>query len=254
MEGKATMARSSCWIQSRGSDQRPSLRLFCFPHAGGGASAFHAWNIALGQAIQVCAVALPGRETRLREPLFSEFGPLLDAIDSQLAPWLDLPFAVLGHSMGALLAFEWVRKLKHARKAEPVRLILSGRRAPNISPDTDLLHTLPDAEFLQELSARYEGMSQELMTNPELIEVYLPILRADISIVESYRFQESEPLSCPMLVFAGIDDKSLTFEQLVAWKRHTTGSFAAHLLPGGHFFPAAPLLQNLAEAFAGMVD
>ena len=199
-------------------------------------------------------MALPGRELRLAEPLFSDFGPLLEAVDAELAPWLDAPFAVLGHSMGALLAFEWVRKLKQAKKVDPVCLILSGRRAPDIAPDPGLLLPLPDAAFLQELSARFQGMPRELMSDPELLEVYLPILRADIAVVESYRFHEDEPLSCPMRVFAGIEDKSLTFEQLIAWKRHTTGKFAAHLLPGGHFFPAAPLLQNIAEAFAGMVD
>ena len=176
--------------------------------------------------MQVCSVILPGREKRHSERLYTQIEPMADAIARELKPWLDMPYAVFGHSMGALLAVEWMRRVQHEKCSMPAWLFLSGRRAPNVEGDTSLLHSLPDDEFLKELKHRYEGVSEEIMRTPELVEFYLPILRADISVVESYRFREDEPLDCPITVFAGMNDPSITWDQMFAWKRQTRRRFA----------------------------
>ncbi|MGA2887865.1 MAG: alpha/beta fold hydrolase [Terracidiphilus sp.] len=222
------------------------MRLFCLPHAGGGATAFHSWNAALPAFVQICSVQLPGRETRLSEPLYTQMDPLVEVITQQLQPWLDIPYAVFGHSMGAMLAFEWVRRLQREQHSMPVWLFLSGRRAPDVEGDNNLLHLLPDREFVSELTRIYDGISQEFLEDAELMEVFLPILRADVSVVESYCFQEGLPLDCPITVFAGTKDASVSWDELLAWKRQTRRRFAMQILPGGHFYPQSPLLQTIS--------
>jgi medium-chain acyl-[acyl-carrier-protein] hydrolase len=223
------------------------------PHAGGGVTAFRSWNEALPPWVQVCPVALPGREMRRSEPAFNDLDKLVDAIARELQHSLNVPYAVFGHSMGSLLAFEWVRRLQRDGLPMPGWLFLSGRRAPEQVTDRSLLlHGLPDAEFLEQLTSLYQGIPQEILREPELMEVFLPILRADISVVESYRFRESEPLDCPITVFAGTSDTSVNWDQLLAWKRQTRRRFAVELLPGGHFYPQKPLLQTLSATLAGL--
>jgi surfactin synthase thioesterase subunit len=223
------------------------MRLFCLPHAGGGATAYRSWTAGLPEFVQICPVQLPGRETRLSEPLCTRFDLLVDSIDRELRSWVDLPFAIFGHSMGALLAFEWVHRLRRAGAPMPVWLFLSGRRAPDAQgDDAGLLHSLSDREFVKELTRLYDGIPQEFHENESLKEVFLPILRADIAVVESYRFQQDEPLDCPITVFAGINDASVSWDELMAWKHHTRRRFAMQVLPGGHFYPHGPLLQTIS--------
>jgi len=242
--------RSTRWLQSRPAVGNPSVRLFCLPHAGGGATAYHSWNAELPAFVQLCPVLLPGRETRLSEPLYTRMEPLLDAMDRELRPWLDIPYAFFGHSMGALLALEWARRLRRDGHSMPACLFLSGRRAPDVPGDTRLLHPLTDREFVAELTRLYDGIPPEFMGDAAFTEVFLPILRADIAVVESYCFQEDEPLDCPMTVFSGINDASVSWEELLAWKRHTSRRFGMQVLPGGHFYPQRPLLRTISAALA----
>jgi surfactin synthase thioesterase subunit len=129
----------------------------------------------------------------------------------------------------------------------PVWLFLSGRRAPDVPSDTPNLRSLPDREFLNQLANTYQGLAAEFLNNPDMLEVFLPILRADISIVESYAFAPTEPLTCPLTVFAGKDDPTATWEMIRPWSRQTRGPFALQLFPGGHFYPHPPLLQTIGE-------
>ncbi len=244
------MNRSTPWLQSLPADGKPSVRLFCLPHAGGGATAYRSWAAELPSFVQLCPVRLPGRETRLSEPLYSQMDPLVDALDRELRPWLEIPYAIFGHSMGALLAFEWARRLRRDGYSIPAWLFLSGRRAPDAPGDGRLLHSLADRKFVEELTRLYNGIPPEFLGDEALIEVFLPILRADIAVVESYRFREDEPLDCPITVFAGIDDESVSWDQLLAWKRFTSRRFALQMLPGGHFYPQRPLLQTISATLA----
>lgn len=241
------MKRSALWLKCGSSDVPPQVRLFCLPHAGGGARAFHSWNAALPASVEVCPVLLPGRESRLSESLYIQMEPLVSVMAQELRPWLDVPYVVFGHSMGALLAFEWVRRIQREGHPMPAWLFLCGRRAPDMPGDTNLLHSLTDCEFVKELCRRYNGIPDELLRDAEFMEGVLPILRADIATVESYRFQEGEPLNCPITAFAGSQDKSVNWDQLVAWKRQTSQRFAMHILPGGHFFPQLSMLQAISS-------
>lgn len=229
------------------------MRLFCLPHAGGGAAAFHSWTPELPAFVQICPVLLPGRETRLSEPLCTQLDPLVDAMDGELRPWLDTPYAVFGHSMGALLAFEWVRRLQREGASMPAWLFLSGRRGPDAPGDANSLHSLPDYELVNELARLYNGIPPEFLGNETLMEVFLPILRADIAVVESYSFHEDKPLDCPITVFSGMNDESVSWDQLLAWKRHTSQRrFAIQILPGGHFYPQLPLLRTISATLADL--
>ncbi len=240
------MNRTTSWLQFRSAKGTSRLRLFCFPHAGGGATAYRSWLAELPPFVELCPVLLPGRETRLSESPYLQFDSLVEDLDRELRPWIDIPYAIFGHSMGALLAFEWARRLKRYASSQPVWLFVSGRRAPDLPGDSALLHPLPDREFINELTRVYNGIPQELLQSDELMEVLLPILRADIAVVESYRFLEDEPLNCPITVFSGIEDSSVSWDQLIAWKRHTKRRFAMHVFPGGHFFPHGPMLQSVS--------
>ena len=246
------MSRSTQWLQSRALSANPRVRLFCLPHAGGGATVYHPWTAELPPFVQVCPVLLPGRETRLTEALFTQIEPLVDALNRELRPWLDIPFAIFGHSMGALLAFEWTRRLQREGHPMPGWIFLSGRRAPDTPDDTSHLHSLPDRDFVEQLTRRYNGIPQEFLENNALMDVFLPVLRADIAVVESYSFHEDEPLDCPFTVFAGAKDKSVSWDQLFAWKRHTRRRFHMQILPGGHFYPQRPLLQTISNTLTGL--
>jgi medium-chain acyl-[acyl-carrier-protein] hydrolase len=238
--------RKSPWLPCRATASPARLRLFCLPHAGGGANEYRAWSASLPASVQVCPILLPGRETRYSEQPYTDFDRLADVLVNELKPRLDIPYAVFGHSMGALLAFECVRGLLRSGSPAPLWLFVSGRRAPDRAPDPHPLHALPDPEFLDQLNRIYKGIPEELLDNPEILEVFLPTLRADVSVVESYRFKENGPLDCPISAFAGETDTSVTWQQLFAWKRHTRRQFAAHIFPGGHFYPREPLLRSIA--------
>ena len=244
------MGDSTRWLHRYPCAERKPLRLYCFSHAGGGATSFHSWSGVLPRPIQVCPVLLPGRETRTAEAPFTRIDELLDAVSRELTPELDSPYAVFGHSMGALIAFEWIRRVQNQNRPLPAWLFLSGRSAPQAQPDLPPIHGLPDNEFLAELMVRYEGVSQQLLQDPELIAFYLPILRADLSLVESYRFEPGEQLDCPIAAFAGIGDPSVNWNRMFAWKAHTTRRFTIQFFPGGHFYPQAPLLQSISAALS----
>ena len=247
------MDRKSLWLPYRPAAAPARMRLFCMPHAGGGAAEYHAWSASLPASVEICPILLPGRETRFSEQHYTDFDRLTDVLAREMKPHLDLPYVVFGHSMGALLAFECVRRLHQSGSPEPLWLFLSGRRAPDNAADPEPLHALPDAEFLDRLNRTYKGIPEELLNNPEILEVFLPTLRADVAVVESYHFKEYEPLDCPISAFAGEADASVTWQELLAWKRQTRRQFAAHIFPGGHFYPREPLLRSISTTLSKLI-
>lgn len=209
--------------------------------------AFHSWKSKLPAFLQICSVVLPGRESRLSEELYTDFEDLLAELSLELEPFTErLPFAVFGHSMGSLLAFEWVRSRRRTGAPLPEHLFLSGRPAPDSPIDLSPLADLPDEEFLEGLTSRYQGIPEEFLQNEEIMQLFLPVLRADLAIVESYRFQPEEPLTCPLSLFGGADDRTASYSQLMGWQRQSSGPFRLQLFPGGHFYPQDPLLQIIS--------
>lgn len=225
-------------------------RLFCFSHAGGGASAFRLWASALPQQLEVCAVQLPGRENRLREPPLASVAAIVDALVPALAPHLDLPFAFFGHSMGAVLAAEVTRALLASAGRLPRHLLVSGRRPPHVPGPETPLHVLPDPEFIAEIRHRYGGMPPEIVEDRELLALLLPSLRADVRALETHRPPARPALPCPVSVFGGSEDRLTPRAHLDAWRGETTGAFRVRVFAGGHFYLDACRAELLADIAA----
>jgi medium-chain acyl-[acyl-carrier-protein] hydrolase len=232
------------------------VRLFCFPYAGGGASVYRAWGDCLPGPVDVCAVQLPGRETRFREHPFARLPLLVEALAGALRPHLDRPFAFFGHSLGALVAFELSRRLQRDHGPRPVRLFVSGCGAPQTRVPGRAIHALPPAEFREELR-RLNGTPADLLDNDELMDLMLPTLRADFGLCETYAYVAGPPLACPVTALGGLGDDAVSRQELDAWREQTTGPFRVRMLPGDHFFlhSARPLLtQALAQELLRAVD
>jgi surfactin synthase thioesterase subunit len=211
------------------------VRLFCFPHAGAGASAYREFGARLGPDIECIAVQLPGRETRIAERPIVD----VDALAAELAPLVaargERAFALFGHSMGALVAFAVAHALRE-RGVHPVHLFVSGRSAPEHTSD-DQWHGLPDEELLDRV-AELGAMPDFVLRDPEMVALVLPTLRADLTLCESYRHRAQPPLTVPITALAGAEDPMLEDGPLSEWAAHTSGPFAERILPGDHFYAA----------------
>jgi surfactin synthase thioesterase subunit len=211
------------------------LRLFCFSHAGGGAAFFRPWCAALAPAVDVRPVQLPGRESRFDEAPYRRMELLLDPLCAALEPYLDRPYALFGHSMGALVAYEVARRFSTSSRPAATCLVVSGRRGPRTPSDHRLLHGLPDAEFLAEIG-RLGGMPREVLDEPDLLDLVLPPLRADYELVETYRPPEGVGLDCAVAAYLGAADSEVDRSGIEGWRRETTGRFTSRVFPGGHFY------------------
>lgn len=222
------------WLPFRKPRPSAKLRLFCFPYASGGASLYRAWPAALPADVEVCAVQLPGREGRIAEPPFTAMTKLVPAVADALTPYLDLPFALFGHSMGSIISFELCRELRRRKAPMPFQLIASGCHSPDL-PDRDVIHDKPDEVIFHHLGV-LGGISKAALDNPELMAMVLPLIRADGSITETYVFTEEEPLDVPLTAFGGKRDPKATHETIEAWRPHSRGPVSTEYFPGDHFF------------------
>lgn len=212
-----------------------SFRLFCLPFAGGGASIYHAWPSAFPPSIEVRAIQLPGRESRFKEPRSARVEPLATGIADALGRHLDRPFALFGYSIGALLAFEAIRELRRRGAPLPSYLFVAASHAPQYpKPHPPLAH-LPREEFLERIRYYYEP-SEAAWEIPELLEVFLPILRDDAAMYDSYEYVDEPPLSCPIDAYVGSVDRGAPVAGAEAWREQTTGEFELTVFPGSHFF------------------
>ncbi|MDQ6698783.1 MAG: thioesterase domain-containing protein [Acidobacteriota bacterium] len=203
------------------------MRLFCFPHAGAGTLPYRSWSGSL-EGVAVCPALLPGRETRLGEPALDNMRQLIDALTVAIKPFLDVPFAFFGHSMGAGMAFELARYLRRAGAPGPGVLVVSAARAPQLrvhqpGPEPS------DEELMDELQRLHGGERQ-------ILELALPALRADTRLYRNYRYEPEPPLSIPIFAYGGATDPSIRPEHLDGWHDQTTGSFTRREFPGGHFY------------------
>lgn len=211
------------------------LRLFCFPYSGAGASVYYPWLTAFPAPVDVCPVQLPGRETRLSEAPFTELEPLVEAAGEALLPYLDRPFACFGHSLGALLSFELARYWDRHYGVRPIHLFVSAHPAPHVPETEPPIHALPDPVFVEKLR-ELNGMAEEILAHTELLQLLIPILRADFGICETYRYSDDTPLECPISAFGGIQDPYMGQADLEAWRVHTRAGFSVRMFPGDHFY------------------
>lgn len=215
---------------------KPQLRLFCFSYAGGGAALFCKWADELPPQVELCAIQLPGREDRFSEKALVRFDVLFDVLVHVLEPVTETPFIMFGHSLGALIGFELARYFYQTKNIQPKHLFLSARRAPHIPQTETPISHLSDREFALALRNRYEGIPQEIWTDQELLALFLPLMRADMQVLETYQWRPGNLLPCPISVFGGAADRHTSHADLNAWKQLTTGSFSSRIFPGDHFF------------------
>jgi len=217
--------------------EKPDARftLFCFPYAGGNASMFRLWQSELLREIQLASVQPPGRGDRLSEPAFKHLPEMVQELGPALLPFFNKPFAFFGHSMGALILFELTRWLRRAEKPMPTHLYVSGRPAPQLPDDEPPNRDLPEPQFIARLQ-ELQGTPQEVLDHPELMQLMIPLLRADFSVCETYEYQDEAPLNCPITVFGGLGDIEVPREELEPWRVQTTSSFSLKMLAGDHFF------------------
>jgi medium-chain acyl-[acyl-carrier-protein] hydrolase len=245
------------WLAHVKPNPAAALRLFCFPYAGGDPSAFLSWPAALPASVEVCPVLLPGHGSRIAEPLFLSIADLVPPLAEGLLPSLHRPFALFGHSTGALIAFEFARALRAEHGLSPARLCVSACGAPHLPPDRpDPIHHLPEQEFIEKLRA-FGGVSEAALAEPELRGLILPILRADFQLSETYSCAPDVPLACPISAFGGAQDPFVRPESLEAWRDQTTSAFSLRLFPGGHMFLHTDrrlLLEVLAGQILDMLD
>jgi acyl transferase domain-containing protein/surfactin synthase thioesterase subunit len=233
-DGDKQEPQVNLWITNRHSKSKTYLRLFCFPHAGAGASIFNSWLKELPPEIEVCPIQLPGREDRIQEEPFTRLSPLVQTLAPLLYPYLDIPFAFFGHSLGALISFELARELRRQDLPSPGILFISGSRAPQL-PDLDLpIHRLPEPQFVETLR-RLRGTPEEVLQNPALMKLLLPTLRADFAILETYLYVNDKQLDCPICAFGGTEDTKVSQNDLAAWSDQTH-NFKLRMFAGDHFF------------------
>ncbi len=223
------------WLIRGSSGTKAQRRLFCFPYAGGGASIYRTWGKQLPAEIEVCAVQLPGRENRITEPFFTSLPLLVETLAQMLQPYLDLPFCFFGHSLGALVSFELTRYLRKSARPQPLRLFLSAHRAPQVARETSDIHMLPDPQFIEALH-KLGGTPRAVLEHEELMQMLLPMLRADFTLYETYVYKAEQSLTCPLVAFGGLADAEVSQEALTAWREQTTNRFELKMFPGGHFF------------------
>ena len=214
----------------------PRRRLFCMPYAGGGVAPYRLWFKSLPDDIEVVAVQLPGRESRLRETPLTSIAAMVDAVRPALDQKLDLPFAIFGHSMGALMAFELTVVLERSGMRAPTRLFVSARRSPEEPDPKPPVHALPEADFLDALQERYGAIPDAVRKEPELLELLLPVLRADIRAVETYAPTAGATVRCPVHVYGGAGDTHPRPAQLPRWERVVQQPITIRLFPGDHFY------------------
>ncbi|WP_262062127.1 thioesterase II family protein [Streptomyces sp. STR69] len=227
---------NSTWLRRFTTTAADGPRLVCFPHAGGSATAFKDLARALHPDIDVLCVQYPGRQDRYREEPFTALAPLAEAVTEELARELAAdgrPYALFGHSMGSLVAFETARLLARRRLPAPQRVFFSGRGGPDLRDSAYDLYD--DADMLAEVR-RLGGTDQSMLEDPDILELVLPALRADYRILGTYRATAGEPLTVPVTALIGDSDPIATVRDAHTWREHTTGDFTVEVFPGGHFY------------------
>jgi medium-chain acyl-[acyl-carrier-protein] hydrolase len=221
--------------------------MFCVPHAAGSPATFSQWPAKLPAEVEVWGINLPGRGNRLLEPPIDRLRPLVEALGEAIIPFLEKPFVFYGHSMGTLVSFELARWLRRHNYPQPAHLFVSSRAAPHIASTRKPLHGLPDAELIEELG-QFNGTPKEILENKELMQLLLPAIRTDFSILETYVYTPDAPFSFPITVFGSFEDPDVSADGLGSWCEHTASSCVVRMLAGDHFF-----IQTAQGSLLGMI-
>lgn len=235
------------WIEPSPSAGSATQRLFCIPYAGGSAAVFRDWPARLAATVDVRALHPPGRGRRFCDALLYRVDQIADEVTAAITPLLDRPYTLFGHSMGASVAFEVARRIQTRRLRKPTCLIVSGRGAPHLPMKRRPIHDLPDDQFLDEVMCM-NGTPPEILEHPEVIELILPILRADFEAIETYRAAPHLRLDCRIVALGGRDEQGSS-QAVESWRAYAAGGFRGEIVPGDHFF-----LHGRAERFFSVLN
>lgn len=243
------------WLDRIPRDER-RVRLFCLPCAGGSSTAYDGWHEGLGDSVETLPVQLPGRGKRFLEPVVTSVPTLVGQITESLGSWLRVPYALFGHSYGALLAFEMARSCRRNGLPSPSILFVAGFRGPKTpapaiaaaeSSDDDLVNWLEDGS----------GERDPVLENPDFRRLFLDVLRGDLTAIASYQHAAEPPLKCPIVAFAGEQDSIAPRRDMLAWRQETAEQFNLHVLPGRHLFvrtAESRLLPLIGQELAALVN
>ncbi|HET9621311.1 MAG TPA: alpha/beta fold hydrolase [Kofleriaceae bacterium] len=243
------MAPVASWLVRYEHAAPARRRLFCFHHAGGGALAFVRWPLALPDDVEVCAAQLPGRELRFRDPPVHDMHEAVAALADAMTPLLDRPYALFGHSMGALIALELARELDRRGLPAADALFAAGSPAPHRIAEAHRLHALDAAAFRRALIA-LDARNRAVIEHAELWALLEPVFRADFALVERYQPRAEPPIAVPVIALGGADDPVVAPDALDAWRDHTRGAFTRAVFPGDHFFIASAEAEVLRTVLA----
>ncbi|MGX7674537.1 thioesterase II family protein [Plantactinospora sp. DSM 117369] len=228
-----TRARPSRWLMIPEPRPAASVRMYCLPHAGGGASAYQGWTRTMPPFIEVCPVQLPGRENRFGEQPIDRLPELVDQIVAVISDTDQRPYVLFGHSLGAALSFETAVAMRDRCLRPPIHLVVSGFRGPRLRARRPRFSELPDHALIKAV-ARMGGLPPGAPLDDEYLTVMLPTLRTDLRIAEDYH--SDAVADCPITALGGLDDQEVLPAELDAWRDATTAGCRVHHLPGGHFF------------------
>lgn len=230
---QAMIEASTPWFTPPTGD-RPVL--WCLPYAGGGASIFRGWDAALAPWVDVRPICLPGRDRRFSEVPFDDIALIARTLSALTSPWGHLPQAWFGHSMGAAVAYETVVQVQNDLERTPPRLLaVGGRAAPGFGRLRSPMHALPESDFIAKL-VEMGGTPQAVLADEELMELYMPLLRADFKVIETWQPSGVKLTSTDLLVLGGKDDPETTPQRMEAWTSFSSRHVICEQLPGGHFF------------------
>jgi len=230
-----TPKRGAPWIAWSDASSAPRLRLLCFPYAGGGPAVFRRWPQLFSREVEILAVQMPGRAARMAEAPYRTVADMVSDVVAGLAASSDAPFALFGHSLGGLVAFEVCRALRRRAAPLPEQLFVSATPAPHLPRRDRSTSALSDAALVDRIR-RWNGTPPEVLGNREMMELVLPGIRADLAAVDVYEHEAEPPLDLPVTVFGGHADRMVERSSLDAWSAHTTAEFRLEMVPGDHFF------------------
>lgn len=227
--------KNSSWFVRPVKRPHAKINLFCLPYAGGSARIYQSWPEYLPEFVELIAIEPPGRGRRMQEPAFDSMKALVQELSGALRSQIERPYVVLGHSMGSRIGLNTLCELDRAGYPLPLHFIASGSAPPHITKKRKKIHMLSDDELIKELQS-YNATPDEVLNNKELMEIYLPLLRADFAVAEEELIPNLPPLNCNATVFGGINDSRVSEGDCFAWQEYFSPPIEVSIFEGGHFF------------------
>lgn len=210
------------------------IKLFCLPFSGGNSYSYRKLEHYKAAFINLIAFDLPGHGKRMKEPLLTDITEMAEDVIKQMKDSLSGPYAIYGHSMGATLGYVVSQKIVQQEMNPPLHLFVSGRQGPSVVNNEEILHILPKEEFIEKVLA-YGGIPEMVAQEKDLMDLFVPIMRADFQAVETYTHKPAPPLNIPITAMIGLDE-GITYEEALKWQEITTQKISLKQFSGGHFF------------------